>query len=82
MTNEFPSHIRDTGYILNIVDEFNRSNLLSESILFGFGIKNIFPSNDNNFGLKNFFEFLDSRVNMFQPTESVIELLLKLLSCV
>ena len=54
LANEFPSHIRDTGHILNIVDEFNRSNLPSESILFGFGIKNTFPSNDNNFG--NFLE--------------------------
>ena len=75
LANDLPSRLRDTGHILNIVDELNRSNLPSESILVGFDIVNMFPSIDNNFRLKIVFEILESRVNKFPPTQSVIEAL-------
>ena len=64
LANELPSRIRNTGHILNVVDELNRSNLLSESIPVGFDIVNIFPSFDNDFGLIAVFEILESRVNV------------------
>ena len=67
--------------MLNIVDELNISNLPSESILVGFDIFNIFPSIDNNFGLKMVFENYESRVNKFPPTQSVIEALELCLTC-
>ena len=38
LANELPSRIRDTGHMLNRVDELNRSNLPSESILVRFDI--------------------------------------------
>ena len=75
LTNDLPCCIRDTGHVLNIVDELNRSNFPSESILVGFDIVNMFPSIDNNFGLKTVFEILKSRANKFPPTQSVIEAL-------
>ena len=81
LANDLPSRIRDTGHILNIVDELNRSNLPSESILVGFDIVNMFPSIDNNFRLKMVFEILESRVNKFPPTQSVIEALELCLTC-
>ena len=68
LANYLPSCIRDTGHVLNTVDELNRSNLLSQSILVGFDIVNIFSSTDNNFGMKMVFEILKSRFNKFPPT--------------
>ena len=75
LANDLPSRKRDIGHMLNIVDELNRSKLPSESILVGFGIVNMFPSIDDNLGLKTVFEILESRVNKFHPTQSVIEAL-------
>ena len=59
--------------VLNFVDELDRSNLPSESIVVGFDIANIFPSINNNFEMKVVFEILESRVNTFALTETVIE---------
>ena len=69
--------------MLNIVDELDISNLPSESILVGLSIYifNMFPSIDNNFGLKTVFENYESRVNKFPPTQSVIEALELCLTC-
>ena len=44
LPNDLPSRIRDTGHILNIVDELNRSNLPSEFMLVGFDTVNMFPA--------------------------------------
>ena len=68
LANNLPSSTRDTGHILNIVDELNRSNLPSEYLLVGFDIVNMFPRIDNNFGLKTVSEILESRVNKLPPT--------------
>ena len=81
LANDLPSRRRDTGHMLNIVDELNRSNLPSESVLAGTDILNMFPSIDNNFGLKTVFEILESRVYKFPPTQSVIEALELCLTC-
>ena len=59
--------------VLNFVDELDRLNLPSESIVVGFDIVNIFPSINNNFEMKAVFEILESRVNTFALTETVIE---------
>ena len=75
LAKESPSRITDTGHMLNIVDELNSSNLSSEYIPVGFEIANMFPSIDNNFGLKTVFEILESSVKKFPPTQSVIEAL-------
>ena len=81
LANDLPSRIRDTGHTLNIVDELNRSNLPCESTLVGFDIVNMFPSVYNDVGLKTVFKILDSRVNKFPPTQSVIEALELCLTC-
>ena len=81
LANELLSRIRDTGHMLNIVDELSRSNLPSESIVVEFDIVNMFPSIDNDVGLKAVFEILESRVNKFPPTQSVIEALELCLTC-
>ena len=61
--------------MLNIFDELNRLNLPCEYIVVAFDVVNMFPSIDNNFGLKTIFEILESCVNKFPPTQSVIEAL-------
>ena len=79
--NDLQSRLRDMAHMPNIVDELNRSNLPSESILVGFDIVNMFPSIDNNFRLKTVFEILESFINKFPPTQSVIEALELSLTC-
>ena len=79
--NDLPSRLKDMTHMPNIVDELNRSNLLSESILVGFDIVNMFPSIDNNFKLKTVFEILESLINKFLLTQSVIEALEHCLTC-
>ena len=81
LANDLPSRIRDTGQMPSIVDELNRSNLPSESIIVGCDIVNMFPNIDNNFRLKTVFEILEPRVNKFPPTKSVIEGLELCLTC-
>ena len=67
--------------MLNIVDELNRSGLPSESILVRLDIVNMFSSIGSKFGLKTVFEVLESRVNKFPPTQSVIKALELCLTC-
>ena len=81
LANDLSSRIRDTGHTLNIVDELNRSNLPCESTLVGFNTVNMFPSIYNDVGLKTVFKILDSRVNKFSPTQSVIKALELCLTC-
>ena len=69
--NDLQSRLRDMAHMPNIVDELNRSNLPSESILVGFDIVNMFPSIDNNFRLKTVFEILESLINKFPPVIEV-----------
>ena len=75
LADDLTSGMRNTGHMLNIVDKVNRLNLLSEFILAGFDIVNMFPTIDNNIGLKTVFEILGSHVNKFPQTQSVVKAL-------
>ena len=55
IASNLPSRIKDTGHILDIIDEVNSSSLPTNSILVGFNIVNMFPSTDNKSGLKSEF---------------------------
>ena len=55
IASNLPSRIKDTGHILDIIDEGNSSSLPTNSILVGFNIVNMFPSTDNKSGLKSEF---------------------------
>ena len=47
------SRIQDTSEMLNFIDYWNKSNILTEDcILAGFDIVNMFPGRDNQFGLQ------------------------------
>ena len=53
IASNLPSRIKDTGHMLDIIDEINNSNLPTNSVLVGFDIVNMFPSIDNKSGLKS-----------------------------
>ena len=47
-----PSRIKDTGHILDIIDNLNDSDLPENSVLVSFDVVNMFPSIDNESGIK------------------------------
>ena len=53
IASKLPSRIKDTGHMLDSTDEINSSDLPTNSILVGFGIVYMFPSIDNESGLKS-----------------------------
>ena len=81
IASNFPSRIKQTGHMLGIIDETNNSCLLTNSILVGFDIVNMFPSIDNKSGLRSFRDILELRDSKFPPTSCVIEALELCLSC-
>ena len=81
IASNFPSRIKDTGPMLDIIDEINNSSLPTNSILVGFDIVNIFPSIDNKSGLKSVHDILELLDSKFALTSCVIEVLELCLSC-
>ena len=81
IASNLPSRIKDTGHMLDIIDEINNSNLPTNSILVGFDIVNMFPSIDNKSGLKSVHDILELPDSKFAPTRCVIEVLELCLSC-
>ena len=79
--SNLPSRIKDTGHMLDIIDEINNSNVPTNSTLVGFDIVNMFPSIDNKSGLKSVHDILELRDSKFPPTSCVIEALELCLSC-
>ena len=81
IARNLPSRIKDTGYMLDIIDEFNNSSLPTNSIRVGFDIVNMFPSINNKSGLKSIHDVLELRDSKFPPTSYVRETLELCLSC-
>ena len=81
VASNLPSRIKDTGHMLDIIDEINNSNLPTNSILVGFDTVNLFPSIDNKSGLKSVHDILELRDSKFPRTSCVIEALELCLSC-
>ena len=73
IASNLPSRIKDTGHMLDIIDEIKNSSLPTNSILVGFDIVNMFPSIDNKSGLKSVHDILELRDSKFPPTSYVIE---------
>ena len=72
IASNMPSAIKDIRHMLDIIDEINNSNLLTNSILVGSDIVNMFPSIDNKSGLKSVHDMLELRDSKFPPTSRVI----------
>ena len=80
-SSNLPSRIKDTGHMLDIIDETNNSNLPTNSIIVSFDIVNMFTSIDNKCGLKSVHNILELRESKFPPTSCIIETLELCLSC-
>ena len=51
IASELPLRIKDKNQMLDIIDDLNSSDLILNSILVSFDIRNMFPNIDNNLGL-------------------------------
>ena len=80
-SSNLPSRIKDTGHMLDIIDETNNSNLPTNSIIVSFDIVNMLTSIDNKSGLKSVHDILELRESKFPPTSCIIETLELCLSC-
>ena len=76
------SRIKDTPNMLNIIDDINNNNMITDSsILVSFDIVNMFPSIDNISGLEALSEILSNRESDFSPVECILEALPICLEC-
>ena len=70
------TRIKDTPHMLSIIDDINNSDILNDnSILVSFDVVNMFPSIDNNSGMKAVAEVLNLRDDKTIPTECILEAL-------
>ena len=81
IASELSSRIKDTNYMLDIIDDFNNLNLHPDSVLVSFDIINMFPSIDNKIGINSVKKCLDERARKHPPTQCFIEALELCLSC-
>ena len=76
-----PSGIKDTSHILHIIDKLNESDRPENSVLVSFDVVNMFPSIDNESGIKAVQKVLNDRESKNPPTECIIEALRLCLEC-
>ena len=73
LTEELPSRIKNTSHLLDIIDNINSKGLSANAILVSFDIVNMFPSIDNNYGLKVVATALENRVLKSPSTECIVD---------
>ena len=73
-----PSRIKVTSHILDIIDNLNDSDLPENSVLVSFDVVNMFPSIDNESGIKAVKKVLNDRESKNPPTECILQALLRL----
>ena len=76
-----PSRIKDTSHMLDIIDNLNDSDLLENFLLVSFNVVNMFPSIDNESGIKAVKKVLNGRESKNPPTECILEALRLCLEC-
>ena len=67
--------------MLDIIDNLNDSDLPEDSVLVSFNVANIFPSIDNESGIKAVKKVLNDRESKNPPTECILEALILCLEC-
>ena len=72
---KIPSRIKDTNHMLDIIDNLNDSNQPDNSVLVSFDVVNMFPSTDNESGIKAVKEMLNVREKKNPATECILEAL-------
>ena len=73
LTENISCRIRDTGHLLNIIDDLNMNNLPENVTLVSFDIINMFPSIDNKKGMKAVENALGNRLNQVPSIPCVME---------
>ena len=73
LTEKLPSRIKNTSHLLDIIDNINENGVPDDAILVSFDIVNMFPSIDNENGIRAITSALDKRDVKFPSTECVIE---------
>ena len=76
-----PSRIKDTSHMLDIIDNLNDTNLPENSVLLSFDVKNMFPSTDNETGMKAVKKVLHGRESKNPTIEYILEPLRICLEC-
>ena len=93
-----PSRIKDTGYMLDVIDNFNDSDLpensflvsfdvvnmfpSENSVLVSFDVVNMFPSIDNESGIKAVKKVLNDGESKNPPTKCILQALRLCLECI
>ena len=81
ITNNIEARIRDTGHLLDIIDELNSERIPDNTILVSFDIINIYPSIDNDRGIAAVRNALETRAYKSPSTDCIIEGLEICLKC-
>ena len=72
-TENLRSRIKNTGHLLDIIDELNEQGFPEDTVLVSFDIVNMYPSIDNVNGIQAVAKFLNTRVEKNPSTECIIE---------
>ena len=75
LTTHLPSRIKDTGHLLELIDDINTKGLPQGAILVSFDVVNMFPNIDNERGLQTLREAFDRRTTQIPSTDCLIEAL-------
>ena len=81
LTTQLPSRIKDTGHLLELIDEINLKGLPEGTILVSFDVVNMFPNIDNERGIQTLRTTYDKRTSPKPSTECLIEALRLCLYC-
>ena len=81
LTNNIETRIRDTSYLLDIIDELNSEIISDNAVLVSFDIVNMYLNIDNDRVIAAVWNALETRANKSPPTDSIIEDLEICLKC-
>ena len=81
LSAQLPSRIKDTGHLLEIIDELNAKGIPDNAILVSFDVVNMFPNIDNERGLRTLQRALSKRTVQKPSTQCLIEALRLCLYC-
>ena len=75
LTTNLPSRIKDTGHLLELIDQINSGGLPDDLILVSLDVVNMFPNIDNERGLQTLEAAYNKRATLKPSTECLIEAL-------
>ena len=73
LTEPMRSRIKNTDHLLDIIDSLNDKGFPENTILVSFDVLNMFPSIDNENGIKSVYNILEKREEKKPSTDCIIE---------